>query len=154
MVWSNRFLMLGAVIAIMLTAQMAHEYVKTYRKIMQTEISVSFKDVRFTDDRFLVSIVISIRAGGAQIDPDKLQYYLHLNGKYLLQDSIEEIPSLEPWEEVSINRTLFIPEERMFTIREAMELGKWNWRVSGSLFTETIYGETLIRFWSSSVFAP
>ena len=154
MIEDNRLLLFAAVVAMLLTAQMAHIYVKTYSKIMQTEISVSFENVGFTGDKFLVSIVISIRAGGAQISPDKLQYYLYLNGKYLLQDLIEDIPPLEPWEEVSINRTLIIPEERMFTIKEAMNIEKWNWRVSGSLFTQTIYGETLIRFWSSKTLAP
>ncbi len=151
---SNLFLILITLISLVFTIQMAHTYVKTYRKIMQTEILVSFENVEFEDETLLVSLVLHIKAGGAEISPDKLEYYLYLNDKYLMKDSIEQIPQLDPWEEVSFNRTLMIPKERMFTIKEAMEISKWNWRVSGSLFTQTIYGETLIRFWSSGVLAP
>jgi len=150
----EKILIIAALISIPLSIYMINEYVTTYRKIMNTEIKAIILNATFQNEELKMELKISIIAQGTPFIAHKIQYTLYLNGKYMLIEKLTEPIQLIPGKEVIIQRKLTMPKERMFTVWEAVEEGKWMWRVSGTLFTRTYLGETLIRFRSSMNFPP
>ena len=143
---AHKVLTIIAIISVLLTVYMASEYVSTYIKIMRTQIKGVIKKAEFHEGQLKVSVEISIVAKGKPFKVHKIEYTLFLNNKYLLRDKISQSIILIPEKEVKIERELTIPEERMFTVWEAIQINRWKWKVLGTLFTQTFFGETLIRF--------
>ncbi len=67
---------------------------------------------------------------------------------------MEALPIIKPDQEVTIERTVEVPRERMFTIEEAIKLGKWSWKISGSILVLTFHGETILRFEGAAELPP
>jgi len=151
---ARKILVISAIIAAILTIYMANSYLNTYTQIMGTRIESTIKQAEFQNGELIVKIELTITPKGTQFKAHKITYTLYLNNKYLLEDKITEMITLTPGKEVKIERKVTIPKERMFTIQEAIQINKWKWKITGTLFTKTFFGETLIRFKSSIELTP
>lgn len=151
---AKKTLIIAAITAALLTAYMANDYVNTYMQIMGTQIQGTIKDAEFQDKKLIMKIELKITPRGTPFKAHKLTYTLYLNNKYILEEKITETITLTPGEEVKIGREVTIPDERMFTVEEATRTNRWKWKIAGTLFTKTFFGETLIRFKSTMELTP
>ena len=150
----DRYLLIVTLMALLIMIYAMNIYLDTYSMLLQTEIKATIKEAGFEGEKLLVKISIKIKGKGRSFTPERLRYDLWLNRKYIAEDIIEELPTIKPDQEILIERTLEVPQERMFTVREAIESKKWSWRISGSILVLTFHGETILRFEGEAELPP
>lgn len=132
------------------TVYMASEYVETYRRILRTEVTPVLRAVTLEESSLTLELQFEIwNPISSRFRIHRIEYTLHLNNQYMTRDSIVGAFEVIPNESTVLDRTVIVPPERMFTVSEALQTRKWMWTVSGSAYTMTYFGETLMRFKSS-----
>lgn len=140
-----------ALISTLFTGYMLNQYIETYSLVMKTEIDVEVTHfdysrggpIRFSILNLSVSIV---NPSQKELQIRKIEFDVYLNQKYMEHQIITHIPVVIPESQATFDHTIFLPQDRMFTIEDAQEQGKWEWKISGSGYVETLFGDTLLRF--------
>lgn len=151
----TQILILIAVVTSILNIYMALQYLEAYERVIRTQIVATLQEVDLKPEEVRITLVINIRNPvSSPFTIYRVEYDLHLNGKYMTHDSITKALEITPNRDVMLERTVMIPPERMFTISEAIASGEWRWKVSGAAHITTFFGETIIRFASTMVLEP
>jgi LEA14-like dessication related protein len=144
-----------ALISLMLTGYMINQYTATYSLVMKTVIEIEV--VHFDLDPEELALNLSVKL----TNPDrndlmlrKIEFDVHLNQRYMDHHILEQVPVVQPKSEGSFYHVLFLPIDRMFTIEQALEDGRWEWQITGSGYVETLFGDTLLRFKTVSTRPP
>lgn len=145
----------ATLISLILTGYMINQYVVTYSLVMKTGIEIDV--TRFDLDQEEPTLNLSVRL----VNPNrndlmlrKIEFDVHLNQKFMEHQVLGQIPIVQPESEVSFYHVLSLPVDRMFTIDQALEEGRWEWRITGSGYVETLFGDTLLRFTTVSTRPP
>jgi hypothetical protein len=67
---------------------------------------------------------------------------------------IMHIPLVNSESQTNFIHSMILPQDRMFTIEDAQEQGKWEWTVTGAGHVETLFGDTLLRFETTKTLPP
>lgn len=148
-----------ALISTVLTGYMLNQYIATYSLVMKTEIDIEvthFDYSRGGPIRFSI-LNLSVRIvnpNQKELQLRKIEFDVYLNQKYMAHQVIKHIPIVIPESQATFEHTIFLPQDRMFTVEDAQEQGKWGWKVSGSGYVDTLFGETLLRFKTTNKLPP
>lgn len=144
-----------ALMSVLLTGYMISQYVATYRIIMKTSIEVDVTNFELNPNEPVVNLSVRIvNPTNKNLTLSRIEFDVHLNQKFMVHQVIRQIPTADPESQISFNHVLTLPLDRMFTVEDALKEGRWEWRVSGSGYVETLFGETLLRFKSVSTCEP
>jgi len=145
----------AALISVILTGYMINQYTTTYSLVMKTgiEINVTGFDLGQGEPALNLSVKI-VNPNRNTLKLRKIEFDVHLNQKYMDHQVLGQIPAVQPKSEASFDHFLLLPVDRMFTIDQALEEGKWEWQITGSAYVETLFGDTLLRFTSVSTRSP
>jgi len=145
----------AALISVILTGYMINQYTTTYSLVMKTgiEIEVTGFDLGQGEPALKLSVKI-VNPNRNTLKLRKIEFDIHLNQKYMDHQVLGQIPAVQPKSEASFDHSLLLPVDRMFTIDQALEEGKWEWQITGSGYVETLFGDTLLRFTSVSTGSP
>ena len=145
----------AALISLMLTGYMINQYTTTYSLVMKTgiEIEVTGFDLGQEEPSLNLSVKI-VNPNRGDLRLRKIEFDVKLNQKYMDHQVLGQIPVVQAESEGSFSHALSLPAERMFTIDQALEDGRWEWQVTGSGYVETLFGDTLIRFKTVSTRPP
>lgn len=144
-----------ALISTLLTGYMLNQYIATYSLVMKTELDIEVTGFDLGQGEPALNLSVKI------INPNrndlmlrKIEFDVHLNQKYMDHQVLGQIPVVQPNSEASFDHILLLPVDRMFTIEDAQEQGKWEWTVTGSGYVETSFGNTLLRFKTTKTLPP
>ncbi len=145
----------ASLISLILTGYMINQYTTTYSLVMKTgiEIDVTGFDLGQGEPALNLSVKI-VNPNRKDLMLRKIEFDVHLNQKYMDHQVLGQIPVVPPKSEASFDHFLLLPVDRMFTIDQALEEGKWEWQITGSGYVETLFGDTLLRFTSVSTGSP
>lgn len=136
-----------ALISTLLTGYMLNQYTATYSILMKTEIDVEVTHFDYSRGEPVLNLtVIIVNPNQKEIQLHKIEFDVYLNQKYMEHQVITHIPVVIPESQATFDHTIFLPKDRMFTVEDAQEQGKWEWKVSGSGYVETLFGDTILRF--------
>jgi len=144
-----------ALISTLLTGYMLNQYTATYSLLMKTEIDVEV--IYFDYNRGEPGLNLSVRIvnpNQKEIQLRKIEFNVYLNQKYMENQVITQIPTVTPDSQANFIYSMSLPQDRMFTIEDAIEQGKWEWKVSGSGYVDTLFGDTLLRFKTTKTLPP
>ena len=147
-------ILLVAAVSVLATGVMVNQYLSTYNLIMKTEVEVEATGFQMGEDAVLYLNVSVHNPTPDTLTIKRVEFDVKLNGKYMTQKTLNEIPPIAPGETVFFSDTVALPADRWFTIDEAVRDGSWGWTVSGVGYVDTIFGETLLRFRGASTVAP
>jgi len=144
-----------ALTSVLLTGYMINQYVATYVVIMKTSIEVDVTNFELHPNEPLLNISVRIvNPAPKNLMLSRIEFDVHLNQKFMVHQVIRQIPLVNPESKITFNHVLTLPLDRMFTVEDALKKESWEWRVSGSGYVETLFGETLLRFKSVSICEP
>lgn len=148
-------LFFAAIISVILTAYTINQYLSTYSVVIKTgiEIEVINIDIKPEDSSLNLSIKI-INPTSKKITLDRIEFDINLNNKFMKHHIFDSIPLAKPESNITFNRVVYLPKDRMFTIDEAIDNDSWDWTVSGASHVQTMFGETILRFKSESTCEP
>ncbi|GAH08910.1 unnamed protein product, partial [marine sediment metagenome] len=113
----------------------------------KTEIDIEVTHFDYSSGEPLMNLCVSIFNPSQEVlQLRKIEFDVYLNQKYMEHQVIMRIPAVIPEYQAKFNYQMSLPQDRMFTIDDAQEQGKWEWKVSGSGYVETMFGDTLLRF--------
>jgi len=136
-----------ALISTLLTGYMLKQYIATYSLVMKTEIDVEVTHFDYSSGEPLLNLCVSIfNPSQKDLQLRKIEFDVYLNQKYMEHQVITHIPVVSPESQATFDYTMILPQDRMFTIEDAQEQGKWEWKVSGSGYVDTLFGDSLLRF--------
>jgi len=144
-----------ALISTLLTGYMLNQYTATYSLLMKTEIDVEVThfDYNLGEPTLNLSVRI-VNPNQKELQLRKIEFNVYLNQKYMEHQVIMQIPTVTPESQATFICSMSLPQDRMFTIEDAEEQGKWEWKVSGSGYVDTLFGDTLLRFKTSKTLPP
>ena len=144
-----------ALISTLLTGYMLKQYIATYSLVMKTEIDIeiTYFDYDLGDPKLNLTVRI-VNPNQKELQIHKIEFDVYLNQKYMAHQVIMHIPVVIPESQANFDHTMSLPKDRIFTIEEAQEQGKWDWKVSGSGYVDTLFGETLLRFKTTNKLPP
>jgi LEA14-like dessication related protein len=144
-----------ALFSLVITGYMINQYMTTYSLVMKTGIEIDVTGFDLDQGEPALNLRVKI------VNPNrdalmlrKIEFEVHLNQKYMDHQVLGQIPAVQPESEASFDRILLLPIDRMFTIDQASEEGKWEWQITGSGYVETLFGDTLLRFRSTTTQPP
>ncbi len=136
-----------ALISTLLTGYMINNYVATYSLVMKTEIDIDVTYFDYSSGEPILNLSVRIvNPNQKELPLRKIGFDVYLNQKYMDHHVITHIPAVDPKSQVTFDHTINLSLDRMFTVEDAQEQGKWEWKVSGSGYVETMFGDTLLRF--------
>jgi len=126
---------------------MLNQYTATYSLVMKTEIDIEVTHFDYSSGEPLLNLCVSIfNPSQKDLHLRKIEFDVYLNQKYMEHQVITRIPVVISEYQAKFNYKISLPQDRMFTVEDAQEQGKWEWKVSGSGYVETLFGDTLLRF--------
>ena len=144
-----------ALISTLITGYMLNQYTDTYRILMKTEIEVEVTHFDYNRGEPTLNLsVIIVNPNQKEIQLRKIGFDVYLNQKYMDHQVIMQIPTVTPDSQVNFIYSMSLPQDRMFTIEDAIEQGKWDWKVSGFGYVDTLFGDTLLRFKTTKTLPP
>jgi len=148
-----------ALISTLLTGYMLNQYTATYSILMKTEIDVEVTHFDYSRGGPIHFSILNlsvriVNPNKKELQLRKIEFDVYLNQKYMEHQVITNIPVVIPESKATFDHTIFLPKDRMFTIEDAQEQGKWEWKVSGSGYVDTLFGDTLIRFKTTNKLPP
>jgi len=148
-------ILLVAVVSVIATGVMVNQYLSTYNLIMKTEMAVEATGFEMEQGAAVLYVNVSVYNPTPEtLTIKRVEFDVKLNGKYMTQMTLNEIPSVAPSETAFFGETVALPTERGFTIDKAVRDDSWGWTVSGVGYVDTLFGETLLRFRCASTVAP
>ena len=136
-----------ALISTLLTGYMLNHYIVTYSLVMKTEIDVEVTHFDYSRGEPVMNLSVRIvNPNKKELQLRKIEFDVYLNQKYMEHQVIMHIPVVISESQATFDHTMILPQDRMFTVENAEEQGKWEWKVSGSGYVETLFGDTLLRF--------
>lgn len=136
-----------ALISTLLTGYMLNQYTATYSILMKTEIDVEVTHFDYNRDEPTLNLSVRIvNPNQKELQLCKIEFDVYLNQKYMEHQVIMKISTVTPESQANFIYSMSLPQDRMFTIEDAIEQGKWEWKVSGSGYVDTLFGDTLLRF--------
>lgn len=144
-----------ALISVLLTGYMINQYVATYVVVMKTSIEVDVTNFELNSNEPLLNLSVRIvNPAPKNLTLSRIEFDVQLNQKFMVHQVIRQIPIVNPEAKITFNHALTLPLDRMFTVEDALKKESWEWRVSGSGYVETLFGETLLRFKSENTCEP
>jgi len=144
-----------ALMSVLLTGYMINQYVATYVVVVKTSIEVDVTNFELNSNEPLLNLSVRIvNPAPKNLTLSRIEFDVHLNQKFMVHQVIRQIPLVNPEAEITFNHVLTLPLDRMFTVEDALKKESWEWRVSGSGYVETLFGETLLRFKSENTCEP
>jgi len=144
-----------ALISLMLTGYMINQYTATYSLVMKTGIEIEVTHFDLGQDEPVLNLSVKIvNPNRNELKLRKIEFEVKLNQKYMDHHVFGQVPVVQPESEGSFHHVLFLPIDRMFTIEQALEDGRWEWQITGSGYVETLFGDTLLRFKTVSTRPP
>lgn len=144
-----------ALISTLLTGYMLNQYIATYSILMKTEIDVEVTHFDYNRDEPTLNLSVRIvNPNQKELQLCKIEFDVYLNQKYMEHQVIMQIPTVTPESQANFIYSMSLPQDRMFTIEDAIEQGKWEWKVSGSGYVDTLFGDTLLRFKTIKTLPP
>jgi len=144
-----------ALISLMLTGYMISQYTATYSLVMKTGIEIEVTHFDLDQDEPALNLSVKIvNPNRDELMLRKIEFDIHLNQRYMGHHVFGQVPVVQPKSEGSFYHVLFLPIDRMFTIEQALEDGRWEWQITGSGYVETLFGDTLLRFRTVSTRPP
>ena len=144
-----------ALISTLITGYMLNQYTVTYRLVMKTEIDVEVTHFDYSRGEPLLNLCVSIfNPSQKELQLRKIEFDVYLNQKYMEHQVITHIPVVIPESQETFDHAMSLPQDRMFTIEDAQAQGKWEWKVSGSGYVDTLFGDTLLRFKTTNKLPP
>ena len=144
-----------ALISTLLTGYMLNQYTDTYSLLMKTEIDVEVTHFDYNRGEPTLNLIVRIvNPNQKEIQLRKIEFDVYLNQKYMEHQVIMQIPTVTPDSQADFIYSMNLPQDRMFTIEDAIEQGKWEWEVSGSGYVDTLFGNTLLRFKTTKTLPP
>ena len=144
-----------ALISLMLTGYMINQYTATYSLVMKTGIEIEVNGFDLDQDEPVLNLNVKIvNPNRDELMLRKIEFEVHLNQRYMDRQVLGQIPVVHPESEASFDHTLLLPVDRMFTIEQALEDGRWEWQITGSGYVDTLFGDTLLRFKTVSTRPP
>ncbi len=136
-----------ALVSTLLTGYMLNQYTATYSLLMKTEIDIEVTHFDYNLGEPTLNLIVRIvNPNRREIQLSKIEFDVYLNQKYMEHQVIMQIPAVTPDSQANFIYSMSLPQDRMFTIEDAIEQGKWEWEVSGSGYVDTLFGDTLLRF--------
>ncbi|MBA7626131.1 hypothetical protein ES703_33573 [subsurface metagenome] len=122
---------------------------------MKTEIDVEVTHFDYNRGEPMLNLIVRIvNPNRREIQLSKIEFDVYLNQKYMEHQVIMQIPAVTPDSQANFIYSMSLPQDRMFTIEDAIEQGKWEWEVSGSGYVDTLFGDTLLRFKTIKILPP
>ncbi len=144
-----------ALISTLLTGYMLTQYIATYSLVMKTEIDIEVTHFDYSRDEPVLNLSVRIvNPNPIELQLHKIEFDLRLNQKYMEHQVIMQIPLVNSESQANFTFSMILPQDRMFTIEDAQEQGKWDWIVTGSGYVETLFGDTLLRFETTKTLPP
>lgn len=144
-----------ALISTLLTGYMLNQYITTYSLVMKTEIDIEATHFDYSRGEPVLNLSVRIvNPNQIELQLHKIEFDLHLNQKYMEHQVIMQIPLVNSESQANFSHSMILPQDRMFTIEDAQEQGKWGWTVTGSAHVETLFGDTLLRFETTKTLPP
>lgn len=144
-----------ALISTLLTGYMLNQYIATYSLVMKTEIDVEVTHFDYNQGEPTLNLSVRIvNPNQKELQLRKIEFDVYLNQKYMEHQVIMRIPTVTPESQANFIYSISLPQDRMFTIEDAREQGKWEWKVSGSGYVDTLFGDTLLRFKTTNTLPP
>jgi len=158
----NRRLKLGyaalfsvALISTILTGYVINQYLNTYSLVMKTSIEIDVTYFELNPKGPLLNLSVSVfNPTSKNMTLQRIEFDVKLNRKFMEHQVLRTIPTARPGSYIMFTHAITLPQDRMFTIEEAAEEGRWEWTISGSGYINTLFGETLLRFMSISTCEP
>jgi LEA14-like dessication related protein len=145
----------AALISVILTGYMINQYTTTYSLVMKTDIEIDVAGFDLGQDKPALNLTVKImNPNRGNLKLRKIEFEVHLNQKYMDHQVLGQIPVVQPESEASFDYVLLLPVDRMFTINQAFESGRWEWQITGTAYVDTLFGNTLLRFKSDSTRPP
>ena len=145
----------AALISLMITGYMINQYTVTYSLVMKTDIEIDVTGFDLGQDEPALNLSVKIvNPSRNDLMLRKIEFEVNLNQKYMEHQVLGQIPVVQPESEASFDYIMHLPVDRMFTIDQAFEDGRWEWQITGSGYVETLFGDTLLRFKSTSTRPP
>ncbi len=144
-----------ALISTLLTGYMLNQYIATYSLVMKTEIDIEVTHFDYSRGEPVLNVSVRIvNPNQIELQLHKIEFDIRLNQKYMDHQVIMQIPLVKSESHANFSYSMILPQDRMFTIEDAQEQGKWEWTVTGSGYVETLFGDTLIRFETTKTLPP
>ena len=144
-----------ALISTLLTGYMLNQYITTYSLVMKTEIDIEATHFDYSQGEPVLNVSVRIvNPNQIELQLHKIEFDLRLNQKYMEHQVIMQIPLVNSESQANFIYSMILPQDRMFTIKDAQEQGKWEWIVTGSGHVETLFGDTLLRFETTKTLPP
>ncbi len=144
-----------ALISTLLTGYMLNQYIATYSLVMKTEIDIEVTHFDYSRGEPVLNLSVRIlNPNPIELQLHKIEFDLRLNQKYMEHQVIMQIPLVNSKSQANFTYSMILPQDRMFTIEDAQEQGKWEWIVMGSGYVETLFGDTLLRFETTKTLPP
>ena len=144
-----------ALISTLLTGYMLNQYIQTYSLVMKTEIDIEVTHFDYSRGEPVLNLSVRIvNPNPIELQLHKIEFDLRLNQKYMDHQVIMQIPLVKSESHANFSYSMLLPQDRMFTIEDAQEQGKWEWIVTGSGYVETLFGDTLLRFETTKTLPP
>ncbi|MCW4050883.1 MAG: hypothetical protein NWE89_14230 [Candidatus Bathyarchaeota archaeon] len=144
-----------ALISTLLTGYMLKKYTATYSLVMKTEIDIEVTYFDYSRGEPVLNLSVRIlNPSQKELQLRKIEFNVYLNQKYMEHQVITHIPVVIPESQTTFDHTMNLPQDRMFTIEDAQEQGKWEWKVTGSGYVETLFGDTFLRFTTINKLPP
>jgi hypothetical protein len=149
-------LILFAIASAIVTGFAINQYTSTYSLIMKTDISIDTSSFKIDNDEAKLNLtVLVLNPTRKTISVNRIEFDVKLNGKYMMEQNVlREIPQVKPDAQVEFYYSLNVPQDRWFTLDEAISQNNWDWSVSGTGYVDTMFGETLLRFKTKSTLPP
>jgi LEA14-like dessication related protein len=145
----------AALISVILTGYMINQYSATYNLVMKTDIEIDVAGFDLGQDEPALNLTVKIgNPNRDDLKLRKIEFEVHLNQKYMDHQVLGQIPVVQPESEASFDHVLLLPVDRMFTIDQAFEEGRWEWQITGTAYVDTLFGNTLLRFKFDSIQPP
>jgi LEA14-like dessication related protein len=145
----------AALISVFLTGYMINQYTATYSLVMKTGIEIDVTGFDPGQDEPVLNLSVKIvNPNRGDLMLQRIEFEIKLNQKYMDQQVLRQIPVVQPESEASFEHVLRLPVDRMFTIDQAFEDGRWEWQITGTAYVDTLFGDTLLRFKSDSTRPP
>jgi LEA14-like dessication related protein len=134
---------------------MINQYTATYSLVMKTGIEIDVTGFDPGQDEPALNLSVKIvNPNRGDLKLRRIEFEIKLNQKYMDQQVLRQIPVVQPESEASFEHVLRLPVDRMFTIDQAFEEGRWEWQITGTAYVDTLFGDTLLRFKSDSTRPP
>jgi hypothetical protein len=145
----------AALISVILTGYMINQYTATYSLVMKTGIEIDVTGFDLGQDEPALNLSVKIvNPNRGDLMLRRIEFEIKLNQKYMDHQVLRQIPVVLPESEASFAHVLLLPIDRMFTIDQAFEEGRWEWQITGTAYVDTLFGDTLLRFKSDSTRPP